>query len=140
MECRAGTGRFQWNTGGWFGSQLGSTCWMLLCGLLFLIDSEILAGLLMLACFAVPNIVGTAVWARRGRIAPYPAVQLLLVVLFISTAAALVLTDCLGLLGRLDPRFEDPRILYLLLLLFPALMLVFHLRNGSSTQHEETDS
>jgi len=36
MESRRGTGRFQWNTGAWFGSQAGCTCWMLFVGMSFL--------------------------------------------------------------------------------------------------------
>lgn len=35
MQSRVGPGRFQWNTGGWFGTQLGSTVWLILAPVLF---------------------------------------------------------------------------------------------------------
>ena len=129
MECKRGTGTFQWNTGAWFGSQVGSTCWMLVCGLWFLGESRLLAGILLLGYFAAANLVGTSMWANRDRLDPYQAIQILLVVFFVFTPVALATADCLGLLARLDQRVKNPRFLYLLLLLFPVLMIMFHFKN-----------
>jgi hypothetical protein len=128
MECRRGTGRFQWSTGGWFGAQVGSTCWMLACGLWFLGESR-LFGALLLGCFAVANLVGTGIWAKRDKVDPYQAIQILLAVVLVFTTAAMVSADRLGLLGKLDQRVKNPRLLYLLLLLFPALMIMFRFQN-----------
>jgi hypothetical protein len=103
-------------------------------------ESQLLAGLMLLACFAMPNIVGTIMWARRDRVAPYPAIQILVVVVFIFTAVALVSTDCLDVPGRLDPRVKDPKFVYLLLLLFPALMIMFHFINRPRSSRSEDGS
>jgi len=74
-------------------------------------------GLVPLACCAVANIVGTVLWRTRGRLAPYPAFQLLLTVVAVCAVVALAfLTE--GIEG--SARF------YRGLVLFPLLMLYFH--------------
>jgi hypothetical protein len=113
---------------------------MLACGLCFLGESHLLAGVLLLVYFAAANLVGTAMWAKRDRLDPYQAIQILLVVVFVFTAAALAAADCLGLLGRLDERVKNPRFLYLLLLLFPALMIMFHFTNRPGASQREDGS
>ena len=52
-----GPGIFQWNTGGWFGAQLGGTVWMLLAAIWMAPLNPWLA-VLWLLCFAVVNAVG----------------------------------------------------------------------------------
>ena len=47
MQCKRGTGRFQWNTGGWFGAQVGSTCWLFFAAISFLSQTPRLAALLL---------------------------------------------------------------------------------------------
>ena len=70
-----------------------------------------------LACFAVANVVGVALWRARSRLAPYPAIQVLLAVLGVCAVVALFsLTE--GLAGA--ARY------YRGLLLFPMLMIYFH--------------
>lgn len=77
MVPRTGAGHFQWNTGGWFGGQLGGTAWML-------VGAGVLAALapghaaIWLSCFLVANLVGLSLWRRRDRLSPYVAIQLLL--------------------------------------------------------------
>ena len=67
----------QWNAGGWFGGQLGSTVWILVAATLTTFQ-DIRTGLILFAIFAVPNIVGLALWNRRDSLSCYAATQLLI--------------------------------------------------------------
>jgi hypothetical protein len=113
---------------------------MLTCGLWFLAESRLLAGVLLLVYFAATNLIGTAMWAERDRLDPYQAIQILLVAVFVFTTVSLASADCLGVLGRLDQRVKNPRFLYLLLLLFPALMIMFHFINKARSSLSEDGS
>jgi hypothetical protein len=93
-EPMKGPGYFRWNTGGWFGSQVGSTCWMLVGGVPLAVYAPMI-GATFLICFAVANTIGTSLWLRRDRLRPYPAIQILLMVIAISGLVALVTFDVL---------------------------------------------
>ena len=138
-QCKRGTGRFQWSTGGWFGAQVGSTCWLFVAAISFLSQTPRLAALL-LGCFASANLVGTIMWMNRGKVDPYRASQALLLVIFAFTTIAMVSADWLGFLGALDQRVEIPRLLYLVLLIFPALMTMFHFQNRMKSRETETNT
>ena len=126
MQPRTGPGQFQWNAGGWFGSQLGGTAWMLVAGLMFIPQSLVSAGVLM-ACFAIANAVACRMWLRRDRLAPYPSIQWLIVVMGVVAAIAFVTVDRSGPLMYLDLEPSPfPKTLYWYLLIFPAMMLMFH--------------
>ena len=139
MQCKRGRGRFQWNTGGWFGAQVGSTCWLFFAAIAFLSRTPLLA-VLPLGCFLLANLVGTIIWMNRGKVDPYGAIQILALVIFAFTTIAMVCADCLGFLGELDERVKNPRLLYLVLLIFPALMTMFHFRNRVKSGETETTS
>ncbi len=74
-----GPGQFQWNTGGWFGGQLGGTLWILVGAATLVLETTGVAAWWLL-CFAAANGVGLAMWRRRDRLPPYPAIQALLAV------------------------------------------------------------
>ena len=112
---------------------------MITCGLWFLVESRLAAGILLVGCFAIANLIGMFLWTKRDRIDPYQAIQVLVIAIFVFTATALVSMDCLGLLGRLDQRVQNPRLLYLLLM-FPAIMLMFHFRNRAKPLKAERDT
>ncbi len=139
MQCKRGTGGFQWSTGGWFGAQVGSTCWLLGTAILFFSQAPFLAAL-WLGCFASVNLVGTAIWMNRGKVDPYRAIQILLLVVFAFTAIAMVSADLFGLLGEIEQRFKNPRLLYFVLLMFPGLMTMFHFQNRVKSKETETNS
>ena len=124
MGARPGAGRLKWNAG-WFGVQLGASCWLLLAGV-GAVERLPALSLLMIVCFLIPNVVGTILWLNRTRIDPYVGYQLLLLVLLVATATALAGADYLGVLGALDRRFQNPRNLYWILCLFPILMAVLY--------------
>lgn len=55
---------FHWNAGGWFGSQLGSTLWILI--LAFMVAGiNLQIASLIFVCFLIPNIVGYWLWKAR---------------------------------------------------------------------------
>ncbi len=139
MQRTRGTGGFQWNTGGWFGAQVGSTCWLFGTAICFLGQAPLLATL-WFGCFASANLVGTAIWMNRGKVDPYRAIQVLLLVIFAFTTIAMVSADWFGLLGELEQRFKNPKLLYLLLLMFPALMTMFHFQNRVKSKETEANS
>jgi hypothetical protein len=89
-----GPGCFQWNAGGWFGGQIGSTLWMLVGGVPLAIYSATI-GITWLTCFAVANAAGTCLWMSRDRLRPYPAYQLLLLIIAVSGLVALFTFDVL---------------------------------------------
>ena len=117
---------FQWNAWGWFGGQVGSTLWMLLVAV-FSSEASGASRALMTACFLASNIVGVCLWRKRRSISPGAAIQILLLLLFISTAAAFAGADLLGTLDLLEPRLKNPRSIYWLLLIFPRLMTIMHI-------------
>ena len=139
MQCKRGIGVFQWNTGGWFGTQVGSTCWLFFGAISFLSQTPRLAALL-LGCFASANLVGTIIWRNRGKVDPYRAIQDLLLVIFAFTTIAMVSADWFGFLGEFNLRIQNPRLLYLVLLMFPALMTMFHFQNRVKSREAETNS
>ena len=127
-QAKRGTGTHQWNAGGWFGGQVGGTAWMLVAGVLVLAQGSLL-GLVVLVCFLIPNVVGVVLWCLRDRIRPYPAIQILVAVMGVFSVLTLVAFD---VSGRLDAYSEgSSRSTYWMLMVFPAVMLMFHLQNRS---------
>lgn len=125
---RHGDGAFQWSRAGWFGSQLGATLWPLLLGLAVFAHSKALGAELVVLAL-LPNAIGIHLWLRRHELAPYPALQLLLAVCGVSAVLSVFAVAHTGL---------SPAALGLppvwLLAIYPALMLVFHLRERAARQ------
>lgn len=133
-QPRVGPGQFQWNPGGWFGAQLGSTVWMLIATpILFPKEPE--AGGVALLCFTLPNVFGVLLYRRRHRIAPYPALQWLISIIGIVTTLFVVYLNQSGLVQELDPRLGYGRWgFYLLPLLFGGLMVWFRWMERSAVR------
>lgn len=130
MEPKKGDGQFQWSTGGWFGAQVGSTVWIAVAGVILLWKSCVLTGCVFLGSFLAPNIIGLVLWSKRDRIRPYPAIQWLIVIIGVFTVVSLVCLDISAKIQLVSPQYEQfPRAMYLLLLMFPALMVMFHFQN-----------
>ena len=125
---RKDPGTFQWNAGGWFGSQVGSTLWIAIVGMIHIsIDARV--ALFAVSFFVWANVIGLFMWRQRTKLPPFPAIQLLLVVIGLASAGTLIVLDLFGRLAAFDPRFGPgvPRSIYVLLLLFPGLMLRFYM-------------
>jgi drug/metabolite transporter (DMT)-like permease len=112
----------QWNAGGWFGGQLGGTLWLLLLGIL-LFPKDSVAAAVVLCCFAGANLVGLLLWRRRRTGAAYPATQIMIAACGVASLAALAFLDS----RPSSPDFA-PSVPYWVLLVFPAVMLMFHLQ------------
>jgi hypothetical protein len=119
---------FRWNAGGWFGSQLGGTLWLLLLALL-VFPKDALAASVVLACFAGANLVGIWLWRRRQRIAAYPALQGMIAACGVASLIALAFLD-----SRPESPGFAPSIPYWVLLIFPAVMVVFLLQRRSAAR------
>ena len=128
--AKVGPGRFQWNTGGWFGSLVGGTTFLVVGAVSFASSHPLLAAI-WLSCFVIAASSGTYLWGRRTSLLPYPAIQLLLLLCGICSAVAIV--AALYLAPNLLPavRLTLTKSL-LLLLLFPAMMLVFHILESNA--------
>lgn len=90
-----GPGQFQWNMGGWFGSQLGGTAWLLV-GATVILPQAPWVAVWWACCFALANAVGAGLWMRRDRIPPYPAIQALLATLAVAGLLAIVVLHLFG--------------------------------------------
>lgn len=125
-QPRLGPGRFQWNAGGWFGAQLGSTVWLLIAAAT-LLPKHAEAGVVALSCFLVPNIFGLMLYLNRSRIAPYPAIQWQIVVVGVVSVVFVVYLNRSDLVREIDPRLGYGQWgFYLLPALFAGLMAFFH--------------
>ena len=126
LQGKRGAGAFQWNRGGWFGSQVGATLWLVLLGGVLLVQWQPVGGLLVL-CGVVPNLIGFALWRRRQSISPYPAIQILITV---CGCGALIAMLGLRVLSLSQSASEMPSVWFLLM--YPGLMLAFHLQEKAA--------
>ena len=111
---------FVWNTGGWFGSQIGSTVWMLFSGL-SLLFSDPFSGLVCLCGFAFVNAAGWYLWERRKKLDPYVGFQRLAFTLAVVCASLSLVLYCRGLLSTRES--------ILLMAMTPVLMTFLALQN-----------
>ena len=65
---------FSWNAGGWFGSQVGCTLWLLILGLVLLPKDPLAAGS-CIGGFVVLNAWGFFLWRRQATLRAYSGIQ-----------------------------------------------------------------
>ena len=120
----------QWNAGGWFGGQLGGTCWMLVAAVLISIK-DLSTGAIVFVLFLVPNLLGTYLWSQRAKIEVYPAMQILLLVLGgVSMATVYVLERRAHWEAMQSGAVVRSSSMYLLIpCLIGGLMLMFYLQH-----------
>ena len=123
----APAGPFAWSLGGWFGSQLGSTLWLGILGVL-LLWQDAFAGLVTLACCAVANAVGWALWRRRERLNAYRSIQTLLATVGVCALVAIATLDLRGIGPLPGTGNVQPDTMYLVLLFVPLVMAQLHLQ------------
>ena len=73
-----GPGRFQWNAGGWWGSTLGATAWMIPTAVILIANGQPLLALLPVIGFLLMNSLAAMLWARRDKVLPFRALMVLL--------------------------------------------------------------
>jgi hypothetical protein len=131
---------FTWNLGGWLGSQLGGTLWILILGLL-LVPRDFGAGSVCLGVFVLCNLGGFLLWRSRQSLSAYAGLQGLLAILF---AGVVVVYVTLLLRGPSKP--PEPGALVstslplVVVVMFPALMLLFYLRERSVRRRDGGNS
>ncbi len=115
---------WQWNFAGWFGTQIGSTGWLLVLGVLLLLQKDNVAGISIIVCFAVINFTGIYLWKRRDKITPYTAIQLFLALAGGLSAVTLTVIDKTGYF----PQGVTANYYTKWLLIVPVLMVLFYIR------------
>jgi hypothetical protein len=92
-------------------------------------------GMMIMVFFLLPNVIGCYLWYHRDRIAPYPAIQWLMVVIGLFTLFTFLAFDLSGWTDQFGESLSGAnRKLYLLLLLYPGLMLMFYFQNRSKNR------
>lgn len=85
----------EWNTGGWFGSQLGGTVWILIAAAISS-GHDLSTGVILLILFLLPNIVGLLLWRQR-KLTCYQSIQILFALCGFSGLLAIFVLDRNGL-------------------------------------------
>ena len=85
------SGRLDWNAGGWFGSQLGATVWILVSAAISMGMASAAAALLLLLLL-LPNMLGLYLWRSRS-LTCNASTQLLFAACGIAGALAIFVLD-----------------------------------------------
>lgn len=120
-----------WNLGGWLGSQLGGSAWMLVAGLLAM-PRDMGTALEVLGIFVLANACGFVLWQRRDAVSALAGMQILLAVVGGASCAAVYLLDKAGIFEIIQSGGKVAAVEMYLLILFIilGLMLMFYLRFG----------
>lgn len=130
-----GSGHFQWNAGGWFGSLFGGTAY-LVAGSVFVISQNPFGAAVWLTLFAFGSLVGCYLWGRRATLDPYRAYQMVLAIMGCIAITAIVFAVSFA------PEFLDGTEMttatrwILMVLLFPSMMLWFHYLESKARQKQ----
>lgn len=122
--------KLEWNAGGWFGGQIGGTAWILVAAALSAFR-DISTGLILLAIFAVPNIIGYMFW-RRQKYSCYAATQILVGLMGISGLLAVYVLDRGQLWREIQAGGSISAVsaYFIIAIVFAILMLMFYVRFG----------
>ena len=125
-----------WNAGGWFGTQLGCTLWLLVLGIVLLSKDSLSAGV-CIAGFVVLNLCGAYLWHRREQVSAYAGFQWFLFAASLIIALVVLVLNKRGVSGSptsgaLVSTYLPPWVV----VFAPALMLLFFLleRKAKRTQ------
>lgn len=123
--------KLEWNLGGWLGSQLGGTLWILIAAVLSAIR-DLETGALVLVMFLIPNTIGTILWLRRDRLSCYVAIQMLLALVGVFSLLAVYILDSSNqwLAIQSGGSVSAMSTYGLIILLFPLIFLLFYFRFG----------
>lgn len=126
--------QMNWNVGGWFGGQIGSTAWILVAAILSLFR-DAGSGLVLLAVFAVPNIVGLALWRHRHKLSCYAATQLFLAAAGVCGLLTIYVLERQSLWKsiQIGSSVSALSAYVMIVLVFVFLMVMFYVRFGRDT-------
>ena len=122
---------FRWNVGGWFGSGLGATAWMLPLAFAAIWFGSTSVAILLTACYLSAVAMIVLLWRSRERLAAYTALQILIAWLGFLTSLVLA-----GLQLLATPKVQHfaqwTPWAWLTLLIFPAIAFKFWWQRNSS--------
>jgi hypothetical protein len=130
--------RLHWNRGGWLGSQLGGSLWMLVAGLLA-VPKDAASASIVLVLFAAVNALGLLLWRRRAELPVLAAFLILLGAIGAAGCAAIFTLDRAGVWEsiQLGSRISA-RASYIVLAAVPlGLALLLSLRFGRAEESDE---
>ncbi|MCM2373903.1 hypothetical protein [Aporhodopirellula aestuarii] len=93
---RLGTGRFQWNTGAWFGSIAGGTAWMIVMAGFLVANRQLLVAAVPAGCFVITNMIAFALWTRRELNNPFSGLMAILAVLAFTVPLSYIAVSVWG--------------------------------------------
>jgi len=122
--------QLNWNSNGWFGSQLGGTVWILVAAAIAL-GHDAWAGLILLVTFLVPNIVGYLLWHKK-MLSCHASIQILFGFCGVFGVLAIYVLDRnhLWLEVQKGGSISVGLAYFLLILIVLILMIIFYLRFG----------
>ena len=124
--------QLEWNSGGWFGSQLGATVWILVAAAISS-GHDISTGMVLLLIFLLPNVAGLILWRSR-KLSCYLSLQILFALCGVAGLAAIYLLDKSKLWLEIQTGGAVSKEMAYLLLTVTVLgvMAGFHLKYGRS--------
>ncbi len=137
-----GPRRFQWNAGGWFGSSVGGSAWMIVAAAFLIFHDQPLLALVPTVGFAIILLASVLLWARRDRLYPFTAMMILLTLLAVAIPVVWVAVASYASPAALAtmnwPVSIWPTVLAILIA--PALMLWFMILERSAKPNGQTKS
>ena len=119
---------FAWNAGGWFGSQLGCTLWLLILGLV-LLSKDSLSAWVCVGGFVVLNAWGCYLWRCREQLSAHAGLQRFLLAASLMIALVVMVVNSRGVSEPPTPgALVSTYLPYWVIAAAPALMLLFFLR------------
>jgi hypothetical protein len=120
-----GSSAFTRNAGGWFGSQLGGTLWLLVLGVVVMPNDRLAASVCIGGCAAL-NAWGLYLWRSRERLRAYTGIQRFLAVASLIVALVVLVLNYRGVSGPPTPGAPvSTHVPYWSIVVVPTLMLLF---------------
>ena len=124
-DGKIGYEAFRWNAGGWFGTLLGGTAWMVpTAGMLFARGNWIAAAIVVI-CFTIAIVSAIIFWKHQATLNARVALQSMVLILGVLTTIIFVAFQFLTSPAFLAAIHWSPWA-WLLLLIFPVLAMHFH--------------
>jgi hypothetical protein len=88
VAARSAQGHFRWSGGGWFGTAIGGSAWMVVAATFLAVHDSPRLAWVPAACAAATIALAWALWRRRERLDPFLAILMLLTALAIANPIA----------------------------------------------------
>ncbi len=119
---------FGWNAGGWFGSQIGSTLWMLILGLVLFTKDSVSAWVCVVGFLGL-NALGVYLWRSQGHLSAFAGLQRFLLVESVIIAVVVLVVNLRGVSEPPAPgALVSTYLPYWVIAIAPGFLVVFYLR------------